>query len=153
MTVPVPSSFDLVTFDAPDTGACASFWCSALDLVELEREDIDRWLVLGTSDGRRVLGIQRGPTRPGSVHLDLQCPLDEFDAELARLSTLGATPFGVTRREPYGSIANLADPDGNPFDLCAYTTEPLRGEAARANPGGLGPLDANRAAGAARLRA
>ena len=22
--------------------------------------------------------------------------------------------------EPYGSIANLADPDGNQFDLCAY---------------------------------
>ena len=45
----------------------------------------------------------------------------EFDAELERLVGLGATLVEPPRREPYGSIANLADPDGNPFDLCAYT--------------------------------
>ena len=54
------------------------------------------------------------------MHLDLACAPDEFDVELARLVDLGATQLGEPRREPYGSIANLADPDGNPFDLCAY---------------------------------
>jgi predicted enzyme related to lactoylglutathione lyase len=45
---------------------------------------------------------------------------DEFDAESARLVALGATALGPARHEPYGSIVNLADPDGNAFDLCAY---------------------------------
>ncbi len=35
-------------------------------------------------------------------------------------SVLGARLVAPPRREPYGSIANLCDPDGNPFDLCAY---------------------------------
>jgi predicted enzyme related to lactoylglutathione lyase len=54
------------------------------------------------------------------MHLDLRCAPGEFDAELGRLVELGATPSAPSRREPYGSIVNLADPDGNPFDLCAY---------------------------------
>ncbi len=59
-------------------------------------------------------------SRPGSVHLDLACSPDEFDDELSRILIIGAVQLSEPRREPYGSIANLADPDGNPFDLCAY---------------------------------
>ncbi len=117
----MPARFDLVTLDSPATDACAAFWSSVLDLHEVEREDIDRWIVLADVDGVRRLGVQRGATRPGSVHLDLACALDEFDGELTRLVDLGATQLHDPRREPYGSIANLADPDGNPFDLCAYS--------------------------------
>ena len=112
--------FDLVTIDSPDTDALAAFWSAALDLHEVEREDANRWIVLADADGARRLGIQRGATRPGSVHLDLSCRPDEFDAELDRLIELGAAQLHEPRREPYGSIVNLADPDGNPFDLCAY---------------------------------
>jgi predicted enzyme related to lactoylglutathione lyase len=54
------------------------------------------------------------------MHLDLVCENADFDAELARVVRLGAVQLGPRRVEPYGSIANLADPDGNPFDLCAY---------------------------------
>ncbi len=54
------------------------------------------------------------------MHLDLACAPDEFDSELTRLVGLGARQLGAPRREPYGSIANLVDPDGNPFDLCSY---------------------------------
>jgi predicted enzyme related to lactoylglutathione lyase len=54
------------------------------------------------------------------MHLDLRCAPGEFDAELGRLVELGATALQEPRREPYGSIVNLADPDGNAFDLCAY---------------------------------
>ncbi len=39
---------------------------------------------------------------------------------IARLIELGALPAATVRTEPYGRIANLADPDGNLFDLCAY---------------------------------
>lgn len=114
------SRFDLVTIDSTRTDALAAFWSAALDLHEVEREDGDRWIVLADSDGTRRLGLQRGITRTGSIHLDLSCVPGDFDTELGRLVDLGAAQLGEPRREPYGSIVNLADPDGNPFDLCAY---------------------------------
>jgi predicted enzyme related to lactoylglutathione lyase len=116
----VTARFDLVTIDSPDTDRAAAFWCAALDLHETEREDVDRWIVLSDAAGVRRIGLQRGAERPGTVHLDLVCELDEFDAEAARLVSLGASRVGEPRREPYGSIVNLLDPDGNAFDLCAY---------------------------------
>jgi catechol 2,3-dioxygenase-like lactoylglutathione lyase family enzyme len=114
------SSFDLVTIDAVDTDATARFWSVALGLHEVEREDVDRWVVLADGDGVRRLGIQRGVTNGGSMHLDLACEPAEFDPEIERLVELGARLVAPARREAYGSIANLLDPDGNPFDLCAY---------------------------------
>ncbi|TFH20149.1 MAG: hypothetical protein E4H05_02995 [Acidimicrobiales bacterium] len=113
--------FDLVTLDSPDTEAIAQFWSDAATLHEVEREDVDRWIVLADSAGVRRLGIQRGAIRTGSIHLDLACSPAAFDDELARLVGLGAQLLAAARREPYGSIANLHDPDGNPFDLCAYS--------------------------------
>jgi predicted enzyme related to lactoylglutathione lyase len=116
----MPLAFDLVTFDSPTPDDLAAFWTSVLGMVETEREDGDRWIVLSTSDEVRRIGIQRGTTTVGSVHLDLACAPDEFEVELARLVALGASVAAPPRHEPYGSIANLADPDGNVFDLCAY---------------------------------
>jgi predicted enzyme related to lactoylglutathione lyase len=115
--------FDLVTLDSPSTELIARFWSAALGLHEVEREDGDRWLVLADADGTRRLGIQRGDARPGSVHLDLACRPEQFERELERLVGLGARLLAEPRREPYGSIANLADPDGNAFDLCAYVAD------------------------------
>lgn len=114
------ASFDLVTIDSPDTGRLAAFWCAALGLHETEREDGDRWVVLSSADRVRRIGLQRGAHRPGGTHLDLVCAPAELNAETARLTSLGATVLVPARHEPYGSIVNLADPDGNPFDLCAY---------------------------------
>lgn len=111
--------FDLVTIDTPHPDHLARFWSAALGLRELEREDGDRWLVLG--DDTRRIGLQRGEHRSGGVHLDLACELQGFDHEVDRLVALGARLERPVRVEPYGSIANMTDPDGNPFDLCAYT--------------------------------
>lgn len=116
----MPARFDLVTIDCPQPDAAAAFWSTALGLHETEREDGDRWIVLSDATGVRRIGLQRGPTRPGGVHLDLQCEVDEFDAEVRRLKDVGASMLAPIRRESYGSIANLVDPEGNPFDLCAY---------------------------------
>jgi len=116
----MPAVFDLVTVDSPAPDRLAGFWSAALGLHETEREDGDRWIVLSDAAGVRRIGLQRGAHRPGGTHLDLACDVSEFDAELARLSALEATLQGMPRREPYGSIANLHDPDGNAFDLCAY---------------------------------
>ena len=114
------AGFDLVTIDSPATDRLAEFWCRAIGLVEVEREDGDRWIVLADEAGNRRIGLQRGPTRVGGLHLDLACSPGAFEAERERLLALGATERRPVRREPYGAIANLADPDGNPFDLCAY---------------------------------
>jgi predicted enzyme related to lactoylglutathione lyase len=119
----VPATFDLVTLDVPVPDRSARFWCAALDLVELEREDGGRWIALGDRSGTRRLGLQRGPARPGGVHLDLVCDLDEMSAEVDRLCALGARLVGAVRTEPYGQIANLVDPDGYALDLCAYAPQ------------------------------
>ncbi len=116
----MPSRFDLVTLNVADPVLMATFWCAALDLHETEREDGDRWLVLSGPDGTRRLGLQRGVPSQGSVHLDLMCGPDEFESEVRRLVDLGAVAQQPPRVETYGSMINLADPEGNPFDLCAY---------------------------------
>lgn len=112
--------FDLVTIDTPDTERLAAFWSAVLGLHEVEREDGDRWIVVAGQDGIRRLGFQRGEHRPGGTHLDLECETTEFAAEVARLADLGSTLVRPVRDESYGLIANLRDPDGNAFDLCAY---------------------------------
>ena len=116
----MPARFDLVTIDCPQPDLAAAFWSAALVLHETEREDGDRWIVLSDATGTRRLGLQRGPSRPGGTHLDVLCAVDEFDDEVARLVSIGAALVAPARREPYGSIANLVDPDDNAFDLCAY---------------------------------
>lgn len=116
------STFDLVTIDSPNTDDLADFWSAALGLVEVQREDGDRWIVLASPDGQRRIGLQRGAHIAGSIHLDLACHPDEFDTEVARLLALGASEARPIRTETYGQIANLADPDGNLFDLCAYVS-------------------------------
>lgn len=116
------SRFDLVTIDSTNTERLAAFWSLALELVELEREDGDRWIVIGETSGFRRLGFQRSERvrDTGALHLDLVCDVADFDAEVQRFIVAGATLVAPTRVEPYGSIANLTDPDGNSFDLCCY---------------------------------
>ena len=114
------ASFDLVTLDVPSPDRSAQFWCAALALHVTGREDDGRWVMLSSVDGTRRLGLQHGEARPGGVHLDLACELDEFGSEVARLMALGCTLSVPVRDEPYGRIANLVDPDGYAVDLCAY---------------------------------
>lgn len=118
----MPCSFDLVTITTPDPDRLSAFWAAALHLRVTEHEDEGRWIALAERDGTRRLGFQRGETAVGSIHLDLRCTAGELDKELRRLVELGATEEAPARREPYGRIANLRDPDGHPFDLVAYDT-------------------------------
>ena len=112
--------FDLVTIDTERTEALAEFYAAVMGLVESEREDGDRWIVLSDADGVRRIGFQRGTHRAGCVHLDLQCDPAVFEAERARILALGAVETRPPRHEPYGHIANFTDIDGNLFDVCAY---------------------------------
>jgi predicted enzyme related to lactoylglutathione lyase len=119
----VTARFDLVTLDAEDLHTVSRFWRAALDLIETEVEHDHhgaRWIVLSDRSAQRRIGLQRGRTVPGTVHLDLACTPAQFERELQRLLSLGASMVSSTRVEPYGSIVNLADPAGYTFDLCAY---------------------------------
>jgi predicted enzyme related to lactoylglutathione lyase len=80
---------------------------------------VDGWCWRHTM-GYGALGLQRGDHRAGGVHLDLSCSPADFDSEVARIVAAGAVLQREVRSESYGSIANLADSDGNLFDLCAY---------------------------------
>ncbi len=127
----MPSMFDLVTIDAVNSELLAEFWAAVLLLVEVQREDDGRWIVLADATGIRRIGVQRiaglsaatatwdGANKP-RLHLDLVCESHEFDAEVARLLQLGASQLRRRRHENYGAIATLADIEGNVFDLCAY---------------------------------
>ncbi len=123
------TQFDLVTLNCADPRSLARFWCAALDLHVTEDEDNGRWLVLSGADSIRRLGLQRTDDElqprishlfSARIHLDLRCTTQQFDAELARLQTLGARLVDRVRTESYGRIANMTDPANHPFDLCAY---------------------------------
>lgn len=114
------SRFDIVTLNTPRTNELAKFWAELLGLQEIEREDGDRWILLGDANGGRTVGFQRGEHVDGSTHLDLSCSTSDFPNERERMMQLGAIETRPMRSEPYGLIANFADSDGNLFDLCAY---------------------------------
>jgi catechol 2,3-dioxygenase-like lactoylglutathione lyase family enzyme len=114
------SRFDIVTLNTPRTNELSKFWADLLGLQEIEREDGDRWILLGDTNRGRTIGFQRGEHVAGSIHLDLSCSADDFSSERERMMQWGAVETRPMRSEPYGLIANFADPDGNLFDLCAY---------------------------------
>ena len=116
------SRFDIVTLNSPRTNELAKFWAELLGLQEIEREDGDRWILLGNTNGGRTIGFQRGEHVAGSIHIDLSCSTSDFPNERERILRLGAVETRPMRTEPYGLIANFADVDGNLFDLCAYVS-------------------------------
>ena len=116
------SRFDIVTLNSPRTNELAKFWAELLGLQEIEREDGDRWILLGNTNGGRTIGFQRGEHVAGSIHIDLSCSTSDFPNERERILRLGAVETRPMRSELYGLIANFADLDGNLFDLCAYVS-------------------------------
>jgi predicted enzyme related to lactoylglutathione lyase len=129
--VPMRTRFDLVTIDAADAPVLVAFWSAALELTASESEDDGRWTVLSDTALVRRIGIQRitgllarsdawAGVSKARLHLDLACDPAEFIGEVDRLIGLGASRARDDRNESYGSIANLRDPEGNLFDLCAY---------------------------------
>ena len=114
------SRLDIVTLNTPHTDELSKFWAELLGLQEIEREDGDRWILLGDTNGGRTIGFQRGEHVAGSIHIDLSCSTSDFPNERERILGLGAVETRPMRSEPYGLIANFADVDGNLFDLCAY---------------------------------
>ncbi|MEV6653410.1 VOC family protein [Streptomyces sp. NPDC051219] len=70
----------------------------------------------GSGLGRRLLfqRVPEGKTTKNRLHLDLHVGEERRDAEVARLTELGATVL-YKAEEPMGEWTTMADPEGNEF--------------------------------------
>lgn len=111
-------TLEMITVDCLDPPRLAGWWARAVggSVVPLPGGDF----VLVARDGWPALGFQRvaDPT-PGKnrVHLDLMT--DDLEAEVRRLTDLGATETGRHSVEGGFRWVVLADPDGNAFCVAA----------------------------------
>jgi hypothetical protein len=115
----MPIAIGGVTFDARDAGAAAAFWAAALGRSVASGAGEARAAVEADPaiPGSRIVFLQvpEGKTVKNRMHFDLVT--GDLDAEVLRLTGLGATRLGETN----GGIhyVTLADPEGNEFDLIA----------------------------------
>jgi predicted enzyme related to lactoylglutathione lyase len=104
----------MITFDTGDARKLATFWAAALNTTI--QEDWGEFIVLAPNTEHGVaIGIQQVPdATPGKnrVHFDSHVP--DRKAEVARLTSLGATEVAV-HSIPGLVWSVLADPDGNQF--------------------------------------
>ncbi|MFD9542745.1 VOC family protein [Streptomyces sp. NPDC060022] len=105
-----------VVMGASDVRRAADFWMAALGYVEREPLE-DDWVVLVPAEGQGAglaLGRSESPVQEvPRVHLDLYT--DEQDAEVARLTGLGAQPVAWELYPPDPDFVVLADTEGNRF--------------------------------------
>jgi hypothetical protein len=130
-----------VTVDATDPHALAKFWASALGYDNEDHSDFIRSLLdqgVASADdvievdgklawrigngirhpdsGRRILFMRVTDPTPGKNrwHLDLNVGKEHIDAEVARLTTIGAKELYKVD-EPGAHHTTMADPEGNLF--------------------------------------
>ncbi len=119
-----------VVFDCRHPASLARFWAAALDgyqVAPYDQAELDRLRAMGVHDPEDDPSVLVEPVAGGTprlfftrvpepkvgktrVHLDLRA--DDVDAEVRRLVGLGARELG--RQEGW---VNLADPEGNEFDV------------------------------------
>jgi catechol-2,3-dioxygenase len=102
-----------LSVDAADAAGLATFWADTLGSDVDPGASTDYAAVGGTP--RLVFHrVPEGKELKNRLHLDLLT--GEFEAELARLLSLGASRVGEIR-EGTAHWITLADPEGNEFDL------------------------------------
>jgi len=109
-----------VAFDAADAQAAASFWAAALGRTVAAGATADNAVIEADPaiPGSRI-GFHRvpeGKTVKNRMHFDVITT--DFDAELERLTGLGASTLSEVNRGALHWVT-LADPEGNEFDLIA----------------------------------
>ncbi len=123
------SAIKNICFDCADPWSLAGFWSEALGIpVDEECEPGDEEVGFPLADGRFLLFLRvpEPKTTKNRMHLCLE-PDGPRDAEIARLTRLGARMVHDLRAGDGTGWAVLADPEGN--ELCV-----LRSAAERAAP-------------------
>jgi hypothetical protein len=113
----MPLTLRNLTFSSVDPARLADFWSAATGYTERRQTD-DGILVAPAGWGFPRLTFQHvaaPATPPGRLHLDLTA--DNMDAEVARLTLLGATKLWRVDAAESGTTTWTAmrDPDGNEF--------------------------------------
>ncbi|MFE2179285.1 VOC family protein [Streptomyces sp. NPDC059455] len=108
-----------ITFDARDPHALARFW-SGLTGYPLEDSDPDgEWALIGPGQpgvpGLLFLRVPDAKTVKNRVHLDIQPPSGTRDAEVERLTGLGARVVDDRRTEDGLGWVVMSDTEGNEF--------------------------------------
>jgi predicted enzyme related to lactoylglutathione lyase len=108
------------SFDAADAQAAAQFWAAALGRTVADGANRDNANVSADpaipGSGIGFHRVPEGKTVKNRVHLDLVTA--DFDAEIGRLTGLGATKLNEVKKNG-AHWATLADPEGNEFDVIA----------------------------------
>jgi len=102
-----------VTFDCADAVRLATFWAAALGSDMDEDSTPERAFVEPAGWGGPTLWFARvpeGKTAKNRLHFDLRAPDGDVQAEVRRLTGLGAT----TQRAD-GDLVVMLDPEGNEF--------------------------------------
>lgn len=114
-----------------DLDRAAAFWSAALHLTVSAEWASAHWRTLTAADGTRVLGLMTSESPPEPrprVHLDLLVDTTtEQDAEVGRLTTLGATRPAWDGYPAEPDFVVLADPDGNLFCVVDLSRAPSSG--------------------------
>ncbi len=110
-----------ITIDCADAKAQATFWAAVTGWTAQERDatpgHVEYAVVPPAQDRPRLyfVTVPEPKRAKNRIHLDLVPPGDDQQAELARLTGLGAT---VADGQPPGaSWIVLTDPEGNEFCL------------------------------------
>jgi predicted enzyme related to lactoylglutathione lyase len=108
-----------LSIDAADAAALAGFWAEALGLQVADGAS-ERYAAVTIDPAAvsvpRLLfhQVPEGKTVKNRLHLDLAAA--DWDAEISRLTDLGATQIRDVQ-ENGARWVTLADPEGNEFDL------------------------------------
>ncbi|MFC7884944.1 VOC family protein [Streptomyces sp. NPDC057376] len=116
-----------------DVPRAVEFWTAALNLVVSEEWASETWRTLDHADGSgRALGLlySESPAEPRPrLHLDLFVDsAEEQQAEVRRLTGLGARAVDWDLYPPDPDFVVLADPDGNIFCVVDLSHAPSGGD-------------------------
>ena len=134
MSTTVNLNFAALTIDSADPARLADFWGKALGRpvspgAVAGDTAVD---VTGTESGPRL--TLHNPAVPGTAKNSVHPVLltDHYDAEIERLTALGARPLNEIKLPAEALLAGIAavrqttfaDPEGNEFDLVMWQQQP-----------------------------
>jgi predicted enzyme related to lactoylglutathione lyase len=109
-----------ITIDCAQPQLVADFWAALLGGA-LSRP-LPGWLRLGTvGDPVPALNFQPVPEpKAGKARIHLDLLVDDMDAALERVASLGGRWLGQRYDYPEGTVRTMADPEGNEFCMVQY---------------------------------